>query len=98
MMSRRSHIIRLTSGLWWALAANARVAENFDASWKFLCGDLPGAERPGLDDAAWRFRRCGGTREFSSNRRPARILAEPKAWRGWTRWKEWLHFKKSSTT
>ena len=54
MMTRRCQIILLTSLLWWALAANARVTENFDAGWKFLSGDLPGAERPDLDDATWK--------------------------------------------
>ena len=35
-------------------AANARVAESFDANWHFLKGGLPGAEHPQFNDRAWR--------------------------------------------
>src|SRR5215218_2129423 len=32
----------------------ARVTNSFDADWRFLKGEAPGAERPEFDDAAWR--------------------------------------------
>ena len=37
-----------------AAPAVARVTTSFDAGWRFLKGDAPGAERPEFDDAAWR--------------------------------------------
>jgi len=36
------------------LAASARVTENFDAGWRFLQADAPGAEQNNFNDAAWR--------------------------------------------
>jgi beta-galactosidase len=30
-----------------------RVTYNFNPGWKFVFGDVPGAEQPGFDDAAW---------------------------------------------
>ncbi len=53
MMTRRRLIILLTGVFFLACAAHARDTENFDAGWKFLSGDLSGAERPDLDDATW---------------------------------------------
>ncbi len=35
-------------------AASARVTAPFDAGWRFLKADAPGAEQPGFNDAAWR--------------------------------------------
>ena len=35
-------------------AASARVTTSFDAGWRFLKADAPGAEQPAFDDAAWR--------------------------------------------
>ena len=32
----------------------ARITENFDAGWRFLQADAPGAEQVKFDDAAWR--------------------------------------------
>ena len=37
-----------------ARVAPARITENFDAGWKFLPGDLTGAEQPVFDDANWK--------------------------------------------
>jgi len=34
--------------------APARRVSSFDAGWRFLKGDAPGAEQPDFDDAAWR--------------------------------------------
>ena len=34
--------------------ASARTTISFDAGWRFLKADAPGAERPAFDDAAWR--------------------------------------------
>src|SRR6266704_5690051 len=34
--------------------AGARVTENFDANWRFLKADAPGAEQPEFADASWR--------------------------------------------
>ena len=46
--------ICVTVGLCLAAAAQARMATPFDAGWRFLQGDAPGAERPEFDDSAWR--------------------------------------------
>ena len=35
--------------------ANARVTGSFDAGWRFLKADAPGAEQPQFDDSAWRM-------------------------------------------
>src|SRR5215469_2977133 len=35
-------------------AASARVTTSFDAGWRFLKADAPGAEQPQFDDSAWR--------------------------------------------
>jgi beta-galactosidase len=35
-------------------AAEVRLMENFDANWRFLQGDAPGAEDSGFDDAKWK--------------------------------------------
>jgi beta-galactosidase len=37
----------------WAASA-ARERRNFDAGWRFLKGDVKGAEQPAFNDAAWR--------------------------------------------
>jgi len=37
-----------------AEAAAPRQSANFDRAWKFHLGDVPGAEKPDLSDAAWR--------------------------------------------
>lgn len=44
-----------------SVLANAQMAggvpsrrQNFDANWKFLKGDAPGAEQPAFDDSTWR--------------------------------------------
>ena len=34
--------------------ASARTTTSFDAGWRFLKADAPGAEQPAFDDAAWR--------------------------------------------
>jgi len=34
--------------------AGARVTENFDAAWRFLKADAPGAEQPEFADGNWR--------------------------------------------
>jgi len=47
-------MILLASVLGLARGADARVVENFDAGWKFVSGDLAGAERPDLDDSTWK--------------------------------------------
>ena len=31
-----------------------RTTESFNKNWKYLPGDLPGAEKPSFDDAGWR--------------------------------------------
>ncbi len=31
-----------------------RMRESFDFGWKFIRGDVPGAQNPGFDDASWR--------------------------------------------
>jgi hypothetical protein len=54
MMARCYQIILLTGVLSLARSANARLTENFDAVWKFLRGVPLGAERPDLNDAAWK--------------------------------------------
>ena len=36
------------------LRADARVTEAFDAGWRFLKADAPGADRPEYDDRTWR--------------------------------------------
>ena len=36
------------------LLADARVTEAFDAGWRFLKADAPGADRPEYDDRTWR--------------------------------------------
>jgi len=38
----------------WSALAGARVTENFDADWRFLKADAPGAEQPEFADANWR--------------------------------------------
>ncbi len=35
-------------------AQSSRVKYNFNPSWKLMVGDIPGAEAPGFDDAAWK--------------------------------------------
>ena len=37
-----------------ATAENARVVESFDADWRFLQADAPGAEQPEFADGTWR--------------------------------------------
>src|ERR1041385_6683242 len=37
-----------------ATANDARVTQSFDAGWKFLQSDAPGAEKPDFNDSAWR--------------------------------------------
>ena len=37
-----------------AAKGSVRVTDSFDAGWRFLKADAPGAERPNFDDAAWR--------------------------------------------
>src|SRR5271166_5874496 len=37
-----------------APAQSARVTENFDADWRFVKADAPGADQPDFADAAWR--------------------------------------------
>ncbi len=37
-----------------ASAVQVRVTESFDADWRFLKSDAPGAEKPEFDDTAWR--------------------------------------------
>src|ERR1700759_957244 len=46
----------LLAGLWMAAAAAAatRTSLPFDADWRFLKADAPGAEAAGFDDSAWR--------------------------------------------
>lgn len=46
--------IFISSLLLLAVAANARVTMPFDADWRFLKGDAPGAEQSQFDDSAWR--------------------------------------------
>jgi len=36
-----------------ALTGNSRVRVNFNADWRFMLGDVPGAEGPDLDDSEW---------------------------------------------
>ncbi|HVU36656.1 MAG TPA: glycoside hydrolase family 2 TIM barrel-domain containing protein [Opitutaceae bacterium] len=36
------------------VAPTVRVSESFDAGWRFLKGDVPGAEQPGFDAGTWR--------------------------------------------
>ena len=31
-----------------------RMRESFDFGWKFIRGDIPGAQNPALDDSSWR--------------------------------------------
>jgi len=37
-----------------APTAPARITVSFDANWRFLKADSPGAEQPQFDDSAWR--------------------------------------------
>lgn len=46
--------IFISSLLLVASAASARVTLPFDANWRFLKADAPGAERPRFDDSTWR--------------------------------------------
>ena len=41
--------------LWVAFHAHAADIRPFDAVWRFLKSDAPGAEAPAFDDAAWRM-------------------------------------------
>ena len=59
-MCRFTVAIALTVWMSAARAARAagpdgpRVTRSFDADWRFLKADAPGAEQPAFDDAAWR--------------------------------------------
>ena len=47
-------LVLLASVMGVPSVASARVTTSFDAGWRFLKADAPGAEQPGFNDAAWR--------------------------------------------
>jgi beta-galactosidase len=53
-MKRILFYLSLTVVTFAAMAENARVTDNFDAAWRFLQADAPGAEQPEFADANWR--------------------------------------------
>jgi beta-galactosidase len=48
------HFVLLTIGSFLPWLATARLTENFDAGWRFLGNDTPGAEQNSYDDSGWR--------------------------------------------